>query len=331
MMVSVMMVRLLVGALEHRGVSRQQFFELAGLEASSIEDGEARLPLVAYLRALDAALTVSNDPALGLRLGAWASPAMFDVLGHLAEHAPTLRESIHTSERYARLVAEGHDPQLLEAGDVASIRFPSLRGNLSAVRLTAEFALVALSGMLRRFVGPQAKPNKVCFAYDAPQYAAEYQPFFGDLAQFGRDVTEIEFPRAWLDSTQVYASPDLHALLETRAERLLGRLQRDATLTERVMQFLATHDPRQMPTMNDVASALNMSARSLRRKLSIEGASYVQLVERTLMHVAKRMLEDPRASIQETAYAMGFAAPAAFHRAFKRWTGLTPKQYQSSF
>jgi AraC-like DNA-binding protein len=331
MMVSVMMVRMLVGALEHQGSNRARFFELAGLPPSALDDINARLPLGAYLRALDAALAVASDPALGLRIGEQVSPVMFDVIGHLAEHAPTLRESIQTSERYARLAAEGHDPQLVELGDTASIRFPSLRGNLAAVRLTAEFALVALVGMLRRFVGPSAKPNWVRFAYDAPEYAAEYERVFGDLVQFGCDVTEIEFPRAWLDSTHAYANPDLQALLETRAERLLGRLERDAPLTERVLSILASNDPRQMPTMNAVASELEMSARSLRRKLLVEGASFGELVERTLMNAAKRLLQDPRASIQETAYAMGFAAPAAFHRAFKRWTGLTPKQYQSSF
>lgn len=331
MMVSVMMVRVLVGALEHQGESRARFFELAGLDPSMLEDANARLPLAAYLRALDAALAVSSDPALGLRIGERASPIMFDVLGHLAEHAPTLRGSILTAGRYARLVADGHDPQLIESAEVAAIRFPSLRGDLPAIRLTAEFALVSLLGMLRRFVGPQAMPNKVRFAYAAPAYAAEYVRFFGDLVRFGCEHTEVEFPRAWLDSTHAYVNPDLHALLETRAERLLGRLERDSALTERVLSMLAAHEPRQMPTMNDVARMLQMSARSLRRKLQAEGASFGDLVERTLMNTAKRMLQDPNASIQETAYAMGFAAPAAFHRAFKRWTGLTPKQYQASF
>jgi AraC-like DNA-binding protein len=83
--------------------------------------------------------------------------------------------------------------------------------------------------------------------------------------------------------------------------------------------------------MDDAARALGVSARSLRRQLAAEGVSYSELVERARVAAAKRMLRDPRTSIQEAAYAMGFAAPAAFHRAFKRWTGMTPKQYRASF
>jgi AraC-like DNA-binding protein len=331
MQVSMMMVRALAGALEREGVSRERFLELAGLEQRSLEDAHARLSVGAYLRALDAALTVSGDPALGLHMGEHASPVMFDVLGPLAENAATLRQGIETLGRYSRLVAEGHDPQLVEAGEVAAIRFLFLRGNLPAVRLTAEFAMTGLLSMLRRFIGHLAEPHHVRFAYDAPPYAAEYERIFGAVVRFAQQHTEIEFPSVWLDRTHAYQSPDLHALLKTRAETMLGRLQREAALSQRVLQSLSACDPRQMPTMDDVARELGISARSLRRKLAAEGSKYGNLVERTLMNEAKRRLEDPRVSIQETAYAMGFAAPAAFHRAFKRWTGLTPKQYQSSF
>jgi AraC-like DNA-binding protein len=83
--------------------------------------------------------------------------------------------------------------------------------------------------------------------------------------------------------------------------------------------------------MDEVARELGMSARSLRRRLQSEGISFSDLVTRNRVVTSKRLLEQPGASIQEIAFAMGFASPSAFHRAFKRWTGLTPKQYQDSF
>jgi AraC-like DNA-binding protein len=327
--VSMMMVRALAGAIERRGGSRARFLQQAGLDARAVDDGSARMSLCAYLRVLDAALEVSGDPALGLHMGEEANPVMFDVVGYLAQQAATLRESIQAIERYSRLAAEGHDPRLVEAGATAAVQFPSLMGNLPAVRLTAEFALTGLASTLRLFVGPLARPTRLSFAYDEPAYSAEYARVFGAALHFSQAVTAIEFPRAWLDSTHSYANPNLHALLETRAERMLSRLQRHTPLSERVSRILAAHEPSRLPTMTEVARTLHMSARSLRRKLFAEDATYAALVERTQMNAAKRLLRDPRASIQETAYALGFAAPAAFHRAFKRWTGLTPKQYRA--
>jgi AraC-like DNA-binding protein len=120
-------------------------------------------------------------------------------------------------------------------------------------------------------------------------------------------------------------------VLKTQADRTLGRLAREATLAERVTAHLASHGPRAMPTMSEVAQELGMSARSLRRRLMAEGAVYKDLVDQILMREAKRMLESPQVSIQETAYAIGFGTPASFHRAFKRWTGMTPKEYRASY
>ena len=324
------MVRALVGAIERAGGSRDRFLSEAGVDPRLLEDGEARLPAVAYLKSIDAALSVSGDPAFGLHLGEQARSMMFDVVGPLAEHAATLRQALENMPRYSRLMAEGHEPELREKDNVVTICFPSLAGELSAVRVTAEFVMTAMQPMLRLFAGEHARPTHVSFAYAAPAYVAEYVRIFGRAARFGHAFTEMEFPRAWLDKAQLYQSPDLYALLKTQADRTLGRLDRDAPLSQRIERILAGHDLREL-TMEDVARELDLSARSLRRRMAAEGVSYNELVTRSRMDAAKRLLERPNASIQETAYAIGFASPAAFHRAFKRWTGMTPKQYRASF
>jgi AraC-like DNA-binding protein len=255
---------------------------------------------------------------------------MFDVLGPLTEQASTLRQSLDVTGRYSRLMAEGHEPELHEDCDRALIRLPALRGELASVRLTAEFAMTALLPMLRLFAGEQARPMRVDFAYRAPHYVAEYARVFGDAVHFEQAFTQMELPRAYLDETRVYRSPEIFALLETEAERSLGRLERDSSLRERIVSVLSRGAPRRL-AMDEVARELGMSARSLRRRMQAEGVGFAALVQLSSTRAAKRMLERPGASIQETAHAMGFASSAAFHRAFKRWTGMTPKQYQDSF
>lgn len=324
------MVRALVGVIERAGVSRDRFLSVAGIDPRSIDDGDLRLPAVDYRRSVEAALVVTGDAAFGLHMGERASSVMFDVVGPLIERAATLREGVEMMARYSRLVAEGHEPELHERDDVAMIRFPSLRGDLPVERLTAEFVMTALLPMLRQFGGDEARPTRVGFAYTQPAHVAEYRRIFGDAARFEQAFTELEFSRVWLDKPQLYKSPELYALLKTEAERTLGRLERDAPLRERIERILAKHGPREL-TMDDVASELKLSARSLRRRLLAEGVRYGELVTRNLMNAAKRMLEHPGVSMKETAYALGFASSAAFHHAFKRWTGMTPKEYRDSF
>jgi AraC-like DNA-binding protein len=330
MQVSIAMVRALVGVIERAGADRERFLSAAGIDARLIDDRDARLSLNHYLRAIDAALRVSGDPALGLHMGEQARSVMFDVVGPLAERAATLRQSIQTAERYSRLLAEGHDPELRETGELAVIRFATLRGDLVAIRVTAEFTMTSLLNVLRQFAGDTARPTQVSFAYPSPPYAAEYARIFRGAERFDAAFTEMHFPRAWLDKKQLFQSPELYALLKGEAERTLGRLERDAMLSERIEQVLARHGPQQV-TMEDVARELDMSGRSLRRRMRAEGVRYGDLVTRSRMNLAKRMLETRSLSLQEIAYAMRFASPAAFHRAFKRWTGKTPKEYRDSF
>ena len=256
---------------------------------------------------------------------------MFGVMGSLAEQAGTLRECVDLMDRYARLLSEGgFEPELREHGETATIRFAAMRGEQSAMRVLAEYVMTALSSTLQLFAGGRARPTQVRFAYSEPPYAAEYQRIFGSATHFGQEFTEMAFPRAWLDKTHRYRSPELYTVLKEQADRSLVRLERDGSLRVQIERIMAEHGPLAL-TMEKAARELGMSARSLQRRLLAEKLNFAELVTRHRVDVAKRMLERPSASLEATAYEMGFASATAFHRAFKRWTGMTPKRYQDSF
>jgi AraC-like DNA-binding protein len=240
-----------------------------------------------------------------------------------------LREALQVSARYARIVMDAPRLELCEEGDSASVRCTPLSGEDPEVRLTAEFVMSSLQYLIRRFVGGAAQVRRVLFAYQAPAHRAEYARIFEGREQFAQAFTGIEFDLAWLDRSHTYRSPELRTLLQARAELLLARVEQDAPAAERVKRWLAAQSLETKPTMDTIARALGMSARSLRRRLHDEGAPYDDLVEGARALRAKSMLADPRLSIQETAYALGFVTPASFSRAFKRWTGMAPSAYRA--
>jgi AraC-like DNA-binding protein len=325
------MVRVLVQAFERAGGRREELLAAAAIDPQQLDDAYARVPLDTYERAQLAALELSGDEALGLHMGEQSSSSAFAVLGHVTEHAPTLRQSIHTLSRYSRIVTDDSESVLCEEGETALIHCAQPSYVSRSLRLSLELAMSGLVRLMRLFVGAHARPRRVLFEYEAPAYHAEYKRIFGGAERFGQAFTAIEFDRAWLDCTQLHKDPELYTALKAQAERQLGRLTRDADLAELVRQHLAGCDPRHMPTMDEVARHCGMSARTLRRRLFAEHSAYKELVERALADAAKRMLEDPATSIHQTAYAMGFATPTAFHRAFKRWTGMTPKEHKTSY
>lgn len=328
--VSIWLVRAIVSAVEGAGVCRDQFLAQARLDATCVEHRQSRLSVEDYVRVLETALDMSQDPALGLHLGEHANAGMYDVVAHLAQHAATLGEGIDMIVRYSGILASGFEPQLVTHGERVALRLPYLRGQSGAVRFTAEFAMTGLMRFLCSFVGESAQPLGACFAYAAPAHADEYRRVFAGAARFRQDFTEMRFPRAWLACAQPLANPDLHGALQSHAERALAKIERGGTTVDRVERVLAARRPRALPTMSDVARELDISARTLARRLQTEGASYAQLLDRRRTSAAKSLLEARRLTIQQVANAMGFADASAFHRAFRRWTGQTPMQYVAS-
>jgi AraC-like DNA-binding protein len=325
-----MAVRGLVEAVEHAGMRREAFLAEVGIDAALLDDLHARLPLAAYSRAVRAAIKLSGDPALGLHMGERAGLGIFDVIGVLSQHCGTLREALEVSRRYTRVVTEDGQLELHEHASDATLCLAFTGTDRPEARLTAEFSTTALLRLVRRYVGDDAQPSRVSFAYPAPAHHAEYSRIFGGRERFSQALTGLHVQRCWLDQPQLGRSKELRSFLETRAELLLAKVDHVAPCVERVKRWLAERDSLARPTMEEVARGMGISARSLRRRLQNESVRFGDLVEDDLARRAKLMLSDPRFTVQEAAYTMGFATPSAFSRAFKHWTGKAPCEFRRS-
>ena len=181
-----------------------------------------------------------------------------------------------------------------------------------------------------RYFDRTARPHTVSFEHPEPAHEAEYARIFEGAARFEQSFTGIVIDRELLGAATLNQDREFHAALEAQAEKRVSRLARSMTYAQRVRELLIERGASTRTDMNAVAKALGLSARSLRRRLYDEGISYNTIAEGALATLAKQLLSDEARSIQETAYTMGFSDPSAFYRAFKRWTGTTPKTYRTT-
>jgi AraC-like DNA-binding protein len=325
-----MLVRTLIESLEHCGVSRHAYLEAARLSPERIADASSRISLAEYDRLQALALDLTGDASLGLRMGEHVALTNLDVLGFLSSQASTIREGLTAFVRFHKLLSDCKDSILVELDDVARFRYEFPRSTERCNRLRAEFGMTLLLRAGQRYVGARTLARRVYFEHEAPPYASEYARIFQGAERFGHEYTAIEFDRELLDQQQLHKNPELYRVLEARAQRKIRSLDASVSLAEKLCDYLAEQDPTALPDMDQVARHFGMSARSLRRRLRDEGKSYGVLLGDVLGKTACEMLGDGDQTIQETAYALGFSDTSAFHRAFKRWTGLTPKQYKAT-
>lgn len=152
-----------------------------------------------------------------------------------------------------------------------------------------------------------------------------------------RRPTRFDAPRAALllhegvlDAVSRRADPLVAALLSRNAAMVLAAMPLMPTVQARVLKAFVGLLPRGLPTMDEVARELATSPRTLRRRLAAESLTFERIRDDALVAIARERLEDRRQSIAEVAYVLGFADVRAFHRAFRRWTGVTPGEYRRS-
>ena len=324
---SMRLVRGLSELMETAGVPSAEFLRAAQLSPGALESTDARLPRSEILRLCELALDLAADPALGLHWGERITDHIFTPVSHLVAHAATLRQALESMLQFRRLITDENNFELHEDADRVEVRVHALPGASHRMRRFAmEMFIVSIHRLIRTF-GAHSRPDYVDFEYDAPPYLAEYTRIFGASVRFGQPHTRIAFERRLMNAVPPHKDDDVHNALQSIALRRISRLTQRTPYSVRVHEHLVQQGPQLRADMAHAAQALGMSVRSLRRRLDAEGKTFHTIANEALATIAKHLLREKQRTIQEVAYEMGFSDASAFHRAFKRWTGVTPRTY----
>lgn len=328
--VSLRVVRGLVGVVEQAGVSSVAFLRAFGLTHEQLHAADGRMPRSKVYELCGLALDLTSDPALGLHWAERFHEGTFVPISQLMVHAATLQKGFDSLNQFSRLLADDPSYQLVRSEGKVTLRVVRSVGESARIqRFVAEMMIAGFYRIIRSF-SVHAQPEQVCFEYPAPAYQVEYARVFERPVKFGQAFSGIVFDGSLLDTPAPHKDDDVHRALEALAVRRLMKVTQETPYALRVREFLVQQGGPQRTEMSAVARAVGLSVRSLRRRLTDEGASYNTLANDAQMIVAKHFLRDKRSTIQETAFLMGFADVRAFHRAFRRWTGTTPSAYQNA-
>jgi len=173
-------------------------------------------------------------------------------------------------------------------------------------------------------------PKAIRFTYKEPSYRAEYDRIFGVPLFFESHMNGFLIDEAFLNMKLPRTNPYLSEIMSARAEELLKSLERSKTTRGRVENLLVPIVHTGEATAEMIASKLGLSRQTLFRKLKAEGVTFERVLDELRHQMALYYLNGKKVSVNQTAYLLGFSEPAAFSRAFKRWTGSSPRTMQAS-
>jgi AraC-like DNA-binding protein len=315
------------------GVTPEELCLDAGLDLSTLKDSENRIPFTQLLRFFEHAAGLTRDAAFGLHVGEQGNPKLFGILGYVAINSQTFGEALNRLIRFQQIRTKAYKFSVEITGSNVHLAYIYQTPRISPeeCRHDAEETLCSVMKFGRMMTGVEWIAREVHFEHARPENISEHERIFRAPVRFGKLVTQLIFDSAFLTTPLVEADLTLGSLLERQAEELLAKSPDDdeRAFVNQVQRLMRENLGSGEMRIETICQKLNIGSRTLQRKLREENTSFQKLLEETQSELSKFYLRQPEIAICEISYLLGFSQSSAFHRAFRRWTGLTPKAFRS--
>lgn len=322
---------ILPGLLEIALKSRlnvQALFADADIDPDAVGRSDRFIQLEQLDFLLNRAFSLVDDPFFGLRVGMENHYASLDLLGNLLATANTLGDALRLLPRYKDLIAPYLSFSLQEGEDTVTLICESDPAmTFTRQRPHHEVVVATVVAIARSLVGGELDLKSVTFAHSAPEDLTLYEKFFRVPMHFDVGHDRVEVQRACLRQPLPSAFPRYHQRLLKLADEQLRRFNQAQGMVGQVLDLVQTQLSAGDCSVESVAAALNITPRTLQRRLRQEGSSYIELRDQVREQRACTMIESGQ-EMQAIAEALGFSDTANFYHAFKRWKGCSPGEYR---
>jgi AraC-like DNA-binding protein len=298
-----------------------------GLSPAELEDPEGRIPYATLDALLERAVELSGDDNLGLHMASLPVVDPDDVGSAVIATAPNLAESLERGVRYQRVWGDGERLKLEHTERGVRMRLTPVGAWRPAHRHQAEMAMAQFVHGARLLTGAPVTPLCVRFVHPEPADTREHRERYGCPILFQAPANDIEFSHEDAARPLVHADALVHSIFERQVQRVLSTLPQEPGVSAQVRAWLQRSLGGGDYSFAAVARALHMPERTLQRRLAAEGQSYAKLLEELRRERAADFLQR-RVSIAEVSFLLGYSDPSVFHRAFKRWWGVSPESFR---
>ena len=311
-------------ALEARRVDPAPIFRAAGVDPATLGIPGRRVNERTALRLMQAAEKAVSDPALGIDVARQMHGTALHALGYAWLASATLGEALRRLVRYTRVVTEMWSPRLEEGAEDMRITYV-FRLDAAARRpdWLHDWLAAGVVQLSRLICGDGFTPLEVALVRERPPDVAPFADWFRAPIVWSAAETSLLVRKEDLTRPLPTGNPEVAAATERIALDYLARLDRGDIVVQ-VRQRIRESLPSGVPAQSAVARALNLSTRTLARRLEEAGTSFTALLDETRRALAVQYLQRTDFSVAEVAYLVGFAEASSFNRAFRRWTGRAP-------
>lgn len=313
-------------ALERQGWDRGQLLDRIGLPHEVLFGAKTRIPRSVYLRITGYLALKLQDECFGL-LKEPMKPGTFAMLCHASIACETLEHFLKRFLKYASLTNHCATFDLTRKGKLARLNVDPIEGMMYGEELYVMLSLSIAHRLSSWVIDQTITLDDVNLCCHRPDYASDYNLLFHAPIKFEQHSNSLYFNAEYLDARVTQNEDSLRVFLQESALQLMSGLDSDCSLTSSISSMIKEDVTQQFPSFEQVAKSVGHSPATLRRKLLNEGSTYQSIKDSVRRDTAIYYLSKNTVSLEEVASFAGFSDAASFFRAFKRWTGTSPRAY----
>lgn len=316
------------------GLQRDQLKPLVRntqLSAEEIEFEKRALTADEQYTVISNAISLSDAECLGLQVGEASELSAHGILGLASMSADTLNEVLEIFIKYQKVRAPFFDFKLEKTNEKLVVSLKTLASVPESVnRFLLEAGCSMLQSIVEQIVGRKVTEAILTLPFTNQAPFATYQKYFNGSVKRSKDeYARYSIPLTLSQSINPARDDILHQRAEEGCKTLLAELDGQSTIAGKVEALLTDNEGAYL-TLEDCAVLLNMSPRTLIRKLREEGVFFRKIIEERKKIRASQLLANQTLSVEAVALTLGYDHTANFRRAFKRWYGVPPSEYRKS-
>jgi len=303
-------------------------FETLGMDYQLLDDKEARYWQDSITQLWEKSVDLTGDESFGLKVGARIQAASYPTLAYSLMSCNNLKESCKRLFRYQQILADGFHFNFKKRDNEYCLNFDILPCQLTPHVQAIDATLVSFLSFIQWITLGNIKPLRASLKRDKPSLT---QPF---AAAFNCPITYLGEANCLYFSEEAMAYPlptadeGISKIHDANANQIIENLI-GGEFSTKVRNKLIEHLPSGEPKQEKIALELNVSSSTLKRRLHSENSSFKSLLDQIREQLAIGYLENRELSLTEITYLLGFSESSVFNRAFKRWKGISPKQWQN--
>ena len=314
--------------LRQRQHSQQQALERAGINPAVMDNKTQRVHTDQVARLFKTVQESLDDEFMGFTQTN-CKVGLFATMAELVSHCSTLGELLEKAVNFYNLISDDIPMRLSRSRGSAVLSFKMAKPELDPEHFMAEFWLVIWHRFPSWYIGQPIRLQETHFTFGAPKHRDELQIMFPADLHFNSRANRLIFDTQYLDKPLLRSAQELAQFVENAPADVMTIPGSDSTLEAQIERIITQRHPDRLifVPIHKMAAELHISSQTLHRRLKESATSYQKIKDNLRREVAIQKLVIERLSVEQVAEIVGFTESRSFTRAFKHWTGLTPREY----